>query len=199
MLCAETKHGLSVQHPRRLRVSVCVRHTARVDETYTIGARPKKPPFLSLYYELVTNAPTQPSYVLASASASTLLAFYHGFMTGHFRRLAAVPYPNAYAPHEEAEKSVAKYRFNCAQRAHANFDDAHPSLLVNLLVAGLAFPEVAAGMGLVWTLGRLFYLLGYTREKVDKGRGRYNGVWWLLPHMALFPMAGWSVYKIVFG
>ena len=54
-----------------------------------------------------------------------------------YRRAAKVPYPNAYASAVECRENKDKYLFNCAQRAHGNFLEHQPSMLVGLLVGGL--------------------------------------------------------------
>ncbi len=110
-------------------------------------------------------------------------------LTSNARRASKVPYPNAYASAAEAAASPAKARFNCAQRAHANFTENHATFLVNLLVAGLRFPNVSAFLGATWVVGRLVYTFGYVREGREDGSGRLEGVWWWLPHLALMGMA----------
>lgn len=145
------------------------------------------------------SADQNPSYVLATATLSTVLSFYHSTLTGTYRKKSGVPYPNAYASAEECANSLAKYQFNCAQRAHANFSDWHPSFLVQLLVAGLAFPQWSAGLGVAWCVARLMYARGYVREKQDGGKGRYSGIWWYIPHLGLMGMAGVSAWRMVMG
>jgi len=88
---------------------------------------------------------TPPSYVLATATLSTLVASWHNLNTGQFRKAAKVPYPNAYCTHAEAKESKEKYLFNCAQRAHANFVEHQPQFLVGLLVGGLRCMYIVPG------------------------------------------------------
>ncbi len=57
--------------------------------------------------------------------------------TGSFRKAAKVPYPIAYASAAESKESKEKYLFNCAQRAHANYLEHYPQMLVGLMVGGL--------------------------------------------------------------
>ena len=120
-------------------------------------------------------------------------------LTVKYRNKAKVPYPNAYASAEESAKSIEKYQFNCAQRAHANFTENHTNFLVTLLVAGIGMPEISAGLGAMWILGRFLYASGYVRPKQDGGKGRYNGIIWYIPHVGLIGMAGWSAWKVVMG
>ena len=97
-------------------------------------------------------------------------------MTGDLRDAAAVPFPNAYALAAEAATSPKKYRFNCAQKAHANFTENHASFMCLVLIAGLKFPLLSAGLGALWSVARLLYLVGYTRkENAEDGKGRHLG------------------------
>jgi glutathione S-transferase len=48
---------------------------------------------------------------------------------------------------------------NCLQRAHANTLDQGPNFLISLLIAGLEYPYLAAGCGLVGLVGRVAYTL----------------------------------------
>ncbi|KAL7943001.1 ER glutathione S transferase [Trichoderma barbatum] len=108
--------------------------------------------------------------VLAAATSTFFVNLLHMARTGKFRKASKVTYPNAYATHEQAEKDPAAYRFNCAQRAHANFIENQPSALGALFIAGLQFPLAAAIMGATWSFGRAFYLYGYTSSAGPKGR-----------------------------
>jgi len=122
------------------------------------------------------------------------LPIFHSNLTQGRRKAAGVRYPNAYASAKEAEDNQAKLVFNAAQRAHANFSDAYPAFLITLLISGLKFPTISAGMGIVWIAGRVAYALGYARKDQtvqDGGKGRYAGAWWYVPHFAL---GGLSIY-----
>ncbi|CAH0044209.1 unnamed protein product [Clonostachys solani] len=108
--------------------------------------------------------------VLAVASSSFLVNAMHMLTTSRFRKASGVLYPVSYASEEQAAKNKNAYKFNCAQRAHANFTENHTSFLGALLISGLRFPLVAAGLGAAWVFGRVVYLLGYTSDKGPKGR-----------------------------
>jgi len=134
--------------------------------------------------------PPHPSYVLLAATSSTLLSVVHTTITSNARRASHVPYPNAYASAAaDAAASPAKARFNCAQRAHANFTENHATFVLNLLVAGLRFPRASAVLGATWVAGKLVYTFGYVREGREDGSGRLVGTWWWVPHLALMGMA----------
>ncbi|KAL6862361.1 ER glutathione S transferase [Trichoderma novae-zelandiae] len=118
--------------------------------------------------------------------------------TSKFRKASGIPYPIAYATPEQAEKDVAAYRFNCAQRAHANFIENQTSALGALLISGLHFPLAAALFGATWSLGRTLYLYGYTSSAGPKGRtfGAYlSGV----ADLSLKLMAAYTSYVLVMG
>ena len=48
------------------------------------------------------------------------------------------------------------------------------------LVAGLKYPQLAAGIGAVWTLLRTLFMYGYVYSGKPQGKGRlYGGMFWL--------------------
>ncbi|KAK4065321.1 Microsomal glutathione S transferase [Trichoderma simmonsii] len=109
-------------------------------------------------------------FVLAAATSTFFVNILHMARTGKFRKESKIAYPNCYATHEQAEKDPAAYKFNCAQRAHANFIENQPSALGALFIAGLHFPVAAAVLGASWSFGRTLYLYGYTGGSGPKGR-----------------------------
>lgn len=135
--------------------------------------------------------------MLLVAVASTAVNMWHGIRVTGFRSKAKVPYPNAYASHEDSDKSIEKYQFNCAQRAHANYLENYPDFLVTLAVAGLKYPEVSAGLGAVYLVSRIFYALGYARPVRDGGKGRYNGITQYFGKMGLLGLSFVSAYKLL--
>ncbi|MCJ1234564.1 hypothetical protein MMC14_002525 [Varicellaria rhodocarpa] len=144
--------------------------------------------------------PNEYGYVLLAATSTAVIHYWHSNLVGSHRRAAGVSYPNAYAPASEAAISKEKYLFNCAQRAHANYLEALPSLLVTLLISGLKYPSVSAGLGAVWGVGRIVYTLGYTgkNQSMDsKGKGRYAGIWHYLPALALLVTSGISSWSMI--
>ncbi|OTA03024.1 microsomal glutathione S transferase [Trichoderma parareesei] len=136
--------------------------------------------------------------VLAAATSTFFVNTFHMFRTSKLRKASNIPYPNAYATHEQAKKDVNAYRFNCAQRAHANFIENQPSALGALLISGLHFPVAAAVLGATWSVGRTLYLYGYTSSAGPKGRtfGAYiAGV----ADLSLKLMAAYTSYLLVAG
>ncbi|CAD6579459.1 MAG: hypothetical protein ASARMPREDX12_009177 [Alectoria sarmentosa] len=129
-------------------------------------------------------------YVLLTATASTFITSFHTNLTGTYRKAARVPFPYPYATATEAATSAEKFRFNCAQKAHANFTENHTSFVFVLLIAGLRFPKSSAVLGAMWCTARVLYALGYTRKyNAEDGKGRHWGTWWSLPHILLMGMA----------
>jgi glutathione S-transferase len=101
-----------------------------------------------------------------------VLNFAHTLNTATLRKAAKVPYPAAYAV--ESRTDEAANRFNCAQRAHANFIENQPTAVTALLLAGLRFPLAAAALGAGWSALRYLYMTGYS--KGGNGKGRYRGI-----------------------
>ena len=131
-------------------------------------------------------------YVLATAAISTTINLFHVVTTGTRRKAAGVPYPNAYASAEEAEKSVEKLAFNAAQRAHANFTENYTPFLISLGSSGLKFPVLATGLGASWIVARFLYAWGYARPGLQHskdGKGRIIGAWGVLPLVGLMGLA----------
>jgi glutathione S-transferase len=129
-----------------------------------------------------------------AATSTFLVNTAHSINTGAQRRAAKVAYPAAYAPSSRTDDAANK--FNCAQRAHANFTENQPTMLTALLISGLRFPIAAAVMGLGWSLGRYLYMTGYTRGD-NGGKGRYQGVFYQLFHYGLILMSMYNGVMMV--
>lgn len=85
------------------------------------------------------------------------------------------------------------YQFNCAQRAHANFLENAPQTMLSILVAGVKYPQLAAGLGAAWAAFRVLFLHGYVYTDKPQGQGRYNGMMFWLAQGALW---GLSVFGV---
>ena len=98
------------------------------------------------------------------------------------RKAAKVPYPNAYASHDQAKESQDAYKFNCAQRAHGNLIENMPQTMAYMLFGGLEYPTPAAALGLGWIIFRTGYAFGYIRDqRGNDGKGRMLGSgFWLM-------------------
>lgn len=150
--------------------------------------------------------PSEYGYVILTTVSTFILATWHGIRVGHFRKAAKVPYPYEYASYEQIQtaspdKQKAMYLFNCAQRAHQNYNENHPTALAALLIAGLGYPKAAAITGAIWAVNRAIYAIGYTKaeEKGAQGggKGRYYGIMWQLAHFVLIGMAGKTGYDLL--
>lgn len=70
-------------------------------------------------------------------------------------------YPKAFADSADlaaassGEQKKAMHLFNCAQRAHINFNENHPSVLAAMLLSGLLYPQASAALGAAWSVGRI--------------------------------------------
>ena len=110
------------------------------------------------------------------------------------------PLPIPRPTNPQANPSPPAYRFNCAQRAHANYSENHPSMVIALLIAGVRFPRIAAGLGAAWTISRYLFMTGYSNLSLGRaGKGRYRGVAFWLAQFGLIGLAGWSGLEMVMG
>ncbi|OBT68320.1 hypothetical protein VE03_02252 [Pseudogymnoascus sp. 23342-1-I1] len=139
-------------------------------------------------------------YVILAAASTFILNTIHGFNTGKFRKAAGVAYPAPYASNEVAKDNDDAYRFNCAQRAHANYTENHTSVLASLLIAGVGFPRVAAGLGATWVVGRYLYMTGYSNLAHGRGgKGRYRGMISYIGQLGLLGLTVYSGLQLVMG
>ncbi|KFY52756.1 hypothetical protein V496_08205 [Pseudogymnoascus sp. VKM F-4515 (FW-2607)] len=139
-------------------------------------------------------------YVILAAASTFVLNTIHGFNTGKFRKAACIAYPAAYASNEVAKDNDDAYRFNCAQRAHANYTENHTSVLATLLIAGVGFPRVAAGLGATWVVGRYLYMTGYSNLAHGRGgKGRYRGMVSYIGQLGLLGLTVYSGLALVMG
>jgi len=117
-------------------------------------------------------------YVLLSGMSTVFLTGWQASVVAKLRKKYKVHYPQLYAEKAQMETSPELFKYNCAQRAHLNTLESYPQLLFSLLVAGVRYPRFAASAGLGWTLGRLFYTLGYLKgpEYRFKRGGFLNGI-----------------------
>ncbi|KAF2727924.1 membrane-associated proteins in eicosanoid and glutathione metabolism [Polyplosphaeria fusca] len=146
--------------------------------------------------------PAEYGYVLASAVSTFFVNAFLSSRIQPYRKAAKIPYPYEYASYEQIQsappdRSKAMYQFNCAQRGHQNFVENMPSALGAMLIAGLQYPLVAAGLGALWSVNRVVYAIGYNDPNKDTGKGRYKGILWMLAHYGLVLTAAKSAYDFV--
>ncbi|ROW08870.1 hypothetical protein VMCG_02804 [Cytospora schulzeri] len=136
-------------------------------------------------------------YVLLVAASTTFVNAWHGIQTSKARKVSGIGYPTAYASSEEAKEGTPAYLFNCAQRAHANFAENVTPFMANLLIAGVRYPLLAAGLGFGWLAGRVLYTIGYTS---NGPKGRRTGA--LVHNLSLLGLAftaGYTALKLIQG
>lgn len=114
------------------------------------------------------------------------------------RLRGAVKQPKAYADSSDfaaadPETKKALYLFNCAQRAHGNYIENHPSTVIALLIAGLRYPKLSSMLGVGWMIGRVIFTLGYCRPDKENGAGRVPGFVIQFPmQITLWGLAAWT-------
>lgn len=113
---------------------------------------------MSLIFEI----PKEYGYVLAVATSTLFVNTYHKFLSSMTRRASGIQYPTPYATQEQAAKDPKAFKFNLAQRAHANFTENVTPFVTGLLVAGLRYPGPATYAGVAWVAGRFAYAYAYT-------------------------------------
>ncbi|KAF2751258.1 membrane-associated proteins in eicosanoid and glutathione metabolism [Sporormia fimetaria CBS 119925] len=142
--------------------------------------------------------PSDYGYTLLSVVSTFFVGTWLGIRVTSFRKAAKIPYPYEYASAEQVSTAApaaakAMDTFNRAQRGHQNFVENHASAVGALLVAGLRYPKLAAGLGAVWSVNRVLYALGYTN---GGEKGRYWGAAGILALWTLFGVAGKSAWEM---
>lgn len=110
------------------------------------------------------------------------------------RKPAGVPYPNAYATPEQAKENKDAYKFNCAQRAHANLLENMPQTIAFMLFAGLEYPTATTALGLGWVLGRILFAYGYVKSNK---RYAYGGWVYFLAQAGLWGLTCATALKML--
>lgn len=86
-------------------------------------------------------------------------------------------------------------QFNCAQRAHSNFLENAPQTILFTLIAGLKYPDLAAGIGALWVVFRSLFLYGYVFSGKPQGKGRLMGGFFWLAQGALWGLSVFGVAR----
>lgn len=116
--------------------------------------------------------PTEFALVGAVGAATYWVNLFNAGVVSKHRKLSGIKYPNFMADKATAEANPAAHKFNCAQRAHANFLEGLPTFLFGLIYSGLYYPRVASALGLIELIGRIFYTRGYlSGNPVKRARG----------------------------
>lgn len=86
-------------------------------------------------------------------------------------------------------------QFNCAQRAHANFLENASQTMLFTLVAGLKYPQFAAGISAFWVVCRALFLYGYVYSGKPQGKGRMMGGFFWFAQGALWGLSVFGVAR----
>ncbi|XP_010243917.1 PREDICTED: microsomal glutathione S-transferase 3-like [Nelumbo nucifera] len=113
---------------------------------------------------IVELLPREYGYVVLVLVLYGFLNAWMAFQVGKARKKYKVFYPTLYAL--ESENKDAKL-FNCVQRGHQNSLEMMPMFFVSLLLGGLQYPKISAGLGLLYIVGRYFYFTGYATGVPD--------------------------------
>jgi len=87
------------------------------------------------------------------------------------RESCDVQYPNLYATpgfHKKADE------FNRVQRGHQSFFEMAPSAAVMGLIGGLKHPIVCTVASVLFSVGSVFYQIGYADTSLDVKMARYK-------------------------
>ncbi|KAI9711978.1 MAG: hypothetical protein M1820_001686 [Bogoriella megaspora] len=147
--------------------------------------------------------PKEYGYVLLTAASTTVVASWIGFRVGIFRKATRIiKYPQRYAEQSQIaeaspEQKQRLYQYNCAQRAHGNFVEWHPSVVIAMMIGGLKFPVLSAGLGAAWTFSRFLYTVGYTNASKPNGKGRQIGLVFIPLQSVLFLVACYAGVQFV--
>ncbi|KAL1959177.1 hypothetical protein VTO42DRAFT_2682 [Malbranchea cinnamomea] len=131
--------------------------------------------------------------VAVAVGVIPLLGFVHGNIVNKTRRAANIPYPHTYATQEQCKADPNAEKFNCAQRAHANFLENMSQTVVSILVAGVKYPTAATLLGISWVAFRALFLYGYVYSKKPRGAGRLVGAPFWLVQGALWAISVFGV------
>ncbi|KAG5365575.1 hypothetical protein CJU90_4667 [Yarrowia sp. C11] len=106
-------------------------------------------------------------YVIAATSLYPVLGFFQTLNTGYWRAKSKTPLPLLFAdtsvPDKEPKLELAKQRFNCAQKAHMQFNENAALTLVAGWISGLYCPQFAASLLLTWAVSRFAYVIAYSK------------------------------------
>jgi uncharacterized membrane protein YecN with MAPEG domain len=124
-----------------------------------------------------------------------------------------IPYPTMYAvpgrtryydesmrPTDGSDKKLDEritneeaFHFNSIQRGHQNTVENAPFFLALLVVAASTYPMIAGACGLLYVIGRVLYMYGYSQEP----KLRYYGAFFIYPSLlTLFVLTGMRIVEI---
>jgi glutathione S-transferase len=101
---------------------------------------------------------------MASVAFTAIVVQWMVIKVSKARKDAGVKYP---AMTSDADTQEAKV-FNCIQRAHHNTLENLPIFFTSQLLIAQVYPVTAAAIGLVWAVGRIVYMVGYSSGDPNK-------------------------------
>lgn len=109
--------------------------------------------------------------ILGCAVLPCFVSIYMGGKVMKAREEFSVPYPNLYATpgfHKKADE------FNRCQRGHQGIFEQMISFTAFGLIGGLKHPMLATAAGILFSLGSVFYQVGYADSTLDIKIARYK-------------------------
>ena len=113
---------------------------------------------------------------------------YMGNAVMKARKNCDVPYPNLYATpgfHKQADE------FNRVQRGHQSYFESYTNVAAMCLVGGLKHPLLAAVASVAFSVGSVFFQIGYADTTLDVATARYKkggGVKWIGVFLGMYTM-----------
>jgi glutathione S-transferase len=127
------------------------------------------------------------AYPFAALGTGLVILIYvwTGLAVGKARKMHGVDYPN----------TVGNDAFNRVWRAHANTLEALPQFLPSLWLFAVIVSDMWAGLlALVWAVGRILYVRGYTVAAEKRSTGFMISL--LATAIALFGSLGVVIYQL---
>lgn len=144
------------------------------------------------------------AYILLTITAALTGSSLQGTLIGaKYRKQSGVKYPFQYATEEQCKNNSAAFRFNCAQRCHANYIENLLPMIGSMVIAGMKHSRLATFLGCIWLVARVHYWFRYLgmRYEAVGGDGKvpqgFNPVPWWIAHWGLHCLAFDSVWKLI--
>jgi len=144
--------------------------------------------------------PENYGFVFAGVFGTMIANLYCSINVSKHRKKFGIKYPALYADATHINKDCKKEdveTFNCAQRAHQNTLESLSSVQLMGALNGLMFPQFAASCLGVYSVGRILYCNGYTKNGPD---GRMLGG--IVSHLGDLPLlicTGYCAYTLIMG
>ena len=124
-------------------------------------------------------------YAALGTGLVILLYIWTGLVVGKARKEHGVDYPN----------TSGNDAFNRVWRAHANTLEALPMFIPSMWLFAVIVSDMWAGiLAIIWAIGRILYLKGYTVAAEKRSTG--FGIAFLATAIALFGSLGVVMYQL---